>query len=80
MDQVPGVLWLLCAMVSKGLEALGGCARRGKRTRSAGNHLLKMVRKEKNIIFGSKSEDVFILGSDIPELDCGRLRRGNLIR
>ena len=35
LDRVPGVSWSLCAMVSRGLEALGGCARRGKRTRSA---------------------------------------------
>ena len=36
LDRVPGVSWSLCATVSKGLEALSGCARRGKRTRSTG--------------------------------------------
>ena len=31
-------------------------------------------------MFGSESEDVFILGSDVSELDCGRLKKVNLIR
>ena len=40
LDQVSGVLWLLCATVSKGLEALGGCAYCGKRTRSTVNRTI----------------------------------------
>ena len=43
LDRVPGVSWSLCATVSRGLEALGGCARHGKRTRSAGDTKLKRV-------------------------------------
>ena len=35
MDRGPEVAWSLCAMVSKGLEAVGGYAYRGKRSRSA---------------------------------------------
>ena len=31
-------------------------------------------------MFDNESEDIFILGSDVPELDCGTLRRDNLIR
>ena len=42
LDQVPGVSWLLCAIVSKGLEALGGCAHCGKRTRSTDFSNIKM--------------------------------------
>ena len=34
MDRVPEVPWSLYAMVSKDLEAVGGCAHRGKRSRS----------------------------------------------
>ena len=36
MDRVPEVPWSLCATVSKGLEAVGGCAHCGERSRRAG--------------------------------------------
>ena len=43
MDRSPDVSLSLCATVSKGLEAVSGCAHHGKRTRSTAADLSSMA-------------------------------------
>ena len=46
MDQISEMLWLLYATVSKGLEAVSGCACHGKRSRSTVYHGLKSIQED----------------------------------
>ena len=74
LDRVSGVSWSLCATVSKGLEALGGCARRGKRTRSADPGISMLigsgVRSRGSLIESEVSGSVRRTSSSIREGVC----------